>query len=155
VKCHFKQLSSTVQCFRILLCLLLVLEGSSQILAIPHTDNAVTECFISYHIKNQQVRGHATWYDYQIYVWFRNWDFSLFLFSDPWKHLKAAFLFSLEEHLSSVPDLSLLFDHEPFCHLTFLITFKCDYTRNFFFPLRTSFLFKITYGVNFFPSART
>lgn len=132
VKCHSKQFSSTAQCFRILLCLLLVLVGSSQILAIPHTDDAVTEWFISYHTKNQQGRGHATTYDYQIWVWFRNSDFSLFLFSDPWKHLKPAFLFSFEEHLSSVPDLTLLFDHKPFCHLTFLITFKYNYSGNFF-----------------------
>lgn len=79
------------------------------------------------------MRCHATWYDYQICVWFRNSDFSLSLFSDPLKHLKLAFLFSLEKHPSFVPDLSLLFDHEPFCHLTFLITFKYNYTGNFFF----------------------
>jgi hypothetical protein len=42
------------------LCLLLVSMGSSQVLAIPYTDDTVTEWFISYHIKNRQVRGHAT-----------------------------------------------------------------------------------------------
>ena len=115
---------------------------SGQFLGTSHSSYRQRSQWMVHQPSHQEPTSHATWCDYQICVWFRNSDFSLSLFSDPWKHLKPAFLFSLEEYLSSIPDLSLLFDHEPFCHLTFLIAFKYNYTGNFFFLSKHPFFSK-------------
>jgi len=45
---------------RVFLCCVLVLLGSSQIAAIPHTDDTVTECSENCHIKILHLKSHTS-----------------------------------------------------------------------------------------------
>jgi len=75
--------------------------------------------------------------------------FSLSLSSNPYKHLKSAFpLFPQEHPVFFIPGFSQSFDHEFFCHPSFLIAFKCNSPRQFFF------LFRITNTVSSLPTLR-